>query len=97
MSQINIGGLTIDKFYLGNSSDVKIYLGNVKLYQQSTPPTPVSSCYEVIQQPISQYDSTTYDSVYSFSDSKWYIKNNLSQYEEYGVYDIVEDISSDTT
>ena len=97
MSQINIGGLTIDKFYLGNSSDVKIYLGNVKLYPQSTPPTPVSSCYEIITQPISQYASTTYDSVYSFSDVKWYMKNNLSQYEEYGVYDIVENISSATT
>ena len=97
MSQINIGGLTIDKFYLGNYSDVKIYLGNVKLYPQSTPPTPVSSCYEVILQPISQYASTTYDSVYSFSDKKWYMKNNLSQYEEYGVYDIVENISSATT
>ena len=97
MSQINIGGLTIDKFYLGNSSDVKIYLGNVKLYPQSTPPTPVSSCYEIIPQPISQYASTTYDSVYSFSDAKWYMKNNLNQYEEYGIYDIVENISSATT
>ena len=97
MSQINIGSLTIDKFYLGNSDSVQIYLGNVKLYPQSTPPTPVSSCYEVIPQPISQYASTTYDSVYSLSDAKWYIKNNLSQYEEYGVYDIVENISSATT
>ena len=97
MSQINIGGLTIDKFYLGNSSDVKIYLGNVKLYPQSTPPTPVSSCYEIIPQPFSQYASTAYDSVYSWSDAKWYMKNNLSQYEEYGVYDIVENISSATT
>ena len=97
MSQINIGGLTIDKFYLGNSSDVKIYLGNVKLYPQSTPPTPVSSCYEIIPQPISQYASTTYDSVYSWSDAKWYMKNNLSQYEEYGIYDFVENISSTTT
>ena len=97
MSQINIGGLTIDKFYLGNSSDVKIYLGNVKLYPQSTPPTPVSSCYEIIPQPFSQYASTAYDSVYSLSDAKWYMKNNLSQYEEYGIYDIVENISSATT
>ena len=97
MSQINIGGLTIDKSYLGNSSDVKIYLGNVKLYPQSTPPTPVSSCYEVIPQPFSQYASTTYDSVYSWSDAKWYMKNNLNQYEEYGIYDIVENISSATT
>ena len=97
MSQINIGGLTIDKFYLGNSDSVQIYLGNVKLYPQSIPPTPVSSCYEIIPQPLSQYASTTYDSVYSWSDAKWYMKNNLSQYEEYGVYDIVENISSATT
>jgi hypothetical protein len=97
MSQINIGGLTIDKFYLGNSDSVQIYLGNIKLYPQSTPPTPVSSCYEIIPQPISQYASTTYDSVYSWSDAKWYMKNNLSQYEEYGVYDVVENISSATT
>ena len=97
MSQINIGGLTIDKFYLGDSDSVQIYLGNVKLYPQSTPPTPVSSCYEIIPQPFSQYASTTYDSVYSWSDAKWYMKNNLSQYEEYGIYDFVENISSTTT
>ena len=94
---IKIGDLDIDKLYLGSSDDVKVYLGDTKLYPQSTPPTPVSSCYEVIPQPFSQYTSTTYDSVYSCSDSKWYMKNNLNQYEEYGVYDIVEDISSATT
>lgn len=94
---IKIGNLDIDKFYLGYSSDIKIYIGEIKLYPQSTPPTPVSSCYEIIPQPISQYASTTYDSVYSWSDAKWYIKNNLSQYEEYGIYDFVENISSTTT
>lgn len=93
---IKIGNLDISAFKVG-SSDCKIYLGDTLLYPQSTPPTPVSSCYEVIPQPFSQYASTTYDSVYSFSDAKWYMKNNLSQYEEYGIYDIVEDISSATT
>ena len=93
---IKIGNLDISAFKVG-SSDCKIYLGDTLLYPQSTPPTPVSSCYEVIPQPFSQYFSTTYDSVYSFSDAKWYMKNNLNQYEEYGVYDIVEDISSATT
>ena len=93
---IKIGNLDISAFKVG-SSDCKIYLGDTLLYPQSTPPTPVSSCYEVILQPISQYASTTYDSVYSFSDKKWYMKNNLSQYEEYGIYDIVENISSATT
>lgn len=38
---INIGGVEVDKFYLGNSDDVKIYLGDTLLYPQSpTPPTP---------------------------------------------------------
>lgn len=96
MSQINIGGLTIDKFYLGNSSDIKIYIGEIKLYPKDEP-QPVVSCYEVISTPITSYTSNTYDSVYSFSDAKWYMKNNLNQYEEYGIYDIVENISSATT
>ena len=93
---IKIGNLDISAFKVG-SSDCKIYLGDTLLYPQSTPPTPVSSCYEVISTPMTSYSSTTYDSVYSWSDSKWYMKNNLIQYEEYGVYDIVEDISSATT
>ena len=93
---IKIGNLDISAFKVG-SSDCKIYLGDTLLYPQITPPTPVSSCYEVISAPFSQYASTTYDSVYSFSDAKWYMKNNLSQYEKYGVYDIVENISSATT
>lgn len=96
MSQINIGGLTIDKFYLGNSDSVQIYLGNVKLYPQSTPPTPVSSCYEIIPQPFSQYASTTYDSVYSWSDAKWYMKNNFNQYEEYGIFETGTSLSDFT-
>lgn len=93
---INIGNLDISAFKVG-SSDCKIYLGDTLLYPQSTPPTPVSSCYEVISTPMTSYTSTTYDSVYSLSDAKWYMKNNLNQYEEYGVYDIVENISSATT
>lgn len=93
---IKIGNLDIDKFYLGNSSDVKIYIGEIKLYPKDEP-QPVVSCYEVISTPMTSYTSNTYDSVYSLSDAKWYMKNNLSQYEEYGIYDIVENISSATT
>ena len=32
---INIGGVEVNKFYLGNSDNVKIYLGDVLLYPQS--------------------------------------------------------------
>ena len=31
---IKIGNLQIDKFYLGDSSNVKIYLGDVKVWPQ---------------------------------------------------------------
>lgn len=56
-----------------------------------------STCYEIISEPITAYTSTTYDSVYTYYNEKWHMLNNLNQYEEYGVYDIVEDISSATT
>ena len=92
---IKIGNLDISSFKVGNN-DCSIYLGDTKLYPQSPTPTG-STCYEIISTPITSYTSTTYDSVYSFSDSKWYMLNNLNQYEEYGVYDIVENISSATT
>lgn len=42
-------------------------------------------CYAVTSA-ISQYSDTTFDDVYDTTQDKWYKKNNLSQYEEYGVY-----------
>lgn len=81
---INIGGITVSKFYLGSSDSVQIYLGTTKLYPQgSTAQTP---CYDVISTDITAYTATTYDSVYSTYSNKWYMKNNLNTYEEYGVY-----------
>ena len=43
-----IGGVEVDKFYLGNSDDVKIYLGDVKLYPRNIP-------YKL----VAQYSDTT--------------------------------------
>jgi hypothetical protein len=84
-----------------DSNIIKVYRNGVVCYYKITsaePPTPTgSTCYEVINDPITAYTATTYDSVYSFADSKWYMLNNLNEYEEYGIYDIVEDISSATT
>ena len=96
MSQINIGNLTIDKFYLGDSSNVKIYLGEIKLYPTYVPPTPSGNCYEIISTPITSYTSTDYSSVYSFADKKWYMLNNLNQYEEYGIYETGTSLSDFT-
>ena len=91
---IKIGDLDIDKLYLGSSDDVKVYLGDTKLYPQSKPQPIVR--YAVTDD-ISIYQDKTYADVYNMSDDSWYLKNNLNQYEKYGVYDIVEDISSATT
>ena len=96
MSQINIGNLTIDKFYLGDSSNLKIYLGEIKLYPTYVPPTPSGNCYEIISTPITSYTSTDYSSVYSFADKKWYMLNNLNQYEEYGIYETGTSLSDFT-
>ena len=77
---INIGGITVSKFYLGGSSDVKIYLGTTKLYPHLQEP-----CFAVVDN-ISTYTARTYVDVYETSSDKWYKLNNLSAYEEYGVY-----------
>lgn len=96
MSQINIGNLTIDKFYLGDSSNVKIYLGEIKLYPTYVPPIPSGNCYEIISTPITSYTSTDYSSVYSFADKKWYMLNNLNQYEKYGIIETGTSLSDFT-
>lgn len=94
---MKLGNLDIT-LKLGSADVSAAYLGSTLVYSGGTPPTPTgSTCYEIISTPITSYTSTTYDSVYSFSDSKWYMLNNLNAYEEYGVYDIVENISSATT
>lgn len=77
---INIGGIEVSKFYLGSSSDVKIYLGTTKLYPHLQEP-----CFAVVAD-ISQYSDRTYVDVYNQADDKWYKLNNLNQYEEYGIY-----------
>ncbi len=90
---MKIGDLNISSFKVG-SGDCTIYLGNVKLYP--TTPTPTGSCYRVIPQSISQYSSTDYDQVYSHTDGKWYMLNNLNQFEEYGIYDSGSSLSNFT-
>ena len=99
---IKIGTNSIGVVYIGSSSASSVYLGTTLLYSGGTtpptPPTPTgSTCYEVIYTPIESYMSTSYDSVFSTYYSKWYVKNNLNQYEEYGVYDKVDNISTATT
>lgn len=99
MIKYNNSNINDWNFY--TSDIVKVYRNNAVCYYKITSgdtPTPTgSTCYEIISTPITSYTATTYDSVYSFTDSKWYMKNNISQYEEYGIYDVVSDIASATT
>lgn len=76
---MKIGNLDITAFKVG-SGDCSIYLGSVKLY-----PTAQTPCYDVINTSITSYTGSSSD-VYSSSADKWYKRNNLNQYEEYGVY-----------
>lgn len=47
-NSVFIGGVEVDKFYLGNSDDVKIYLGDVKLYPR-----------DITYKLVAQYSDTT--------------------------------------
>ena len=84
MNQINIGSLAVEKFYLGNSDSVQIYLGDVKLYPQGTPPTP--TVRYAVTDDLTGYTATTYVDVYNKADDLWYKLNNNDGFEEYGVY-----------
>lgn len=80
----------ISEWYYGSDNIVKVYRNNAICYYKvasnipPTPPTPTVS-YAVVDD-ISQYTATTYIDVYDMATDSWYKKNNLNQYEEYGVY-----------
>lgn len=79
-------------FKLGNS-DCKVYLGDTLLYQPYSP-SGQTPCFEVVD--ALSGASGDYVDVYNTSDSKWYKKNNLSQYEEYGLMPTVDALSGVT-
>ena len=85
-------------FKVGSTDVDAIYLGSTLMYSGGTPPTPTGQTptFAVIQD-IQSYTATTYNKVYSTSDNKWYMLNNLNQYEEYGIYDVSGSSLSDYT
>ena len=93
---IKIGTNNINAIKLGSIDVDAVYLGTNLVYTSTPPTPPQSSCYEIVSIPITSYTSTTYDSVYSASDEKWYMKNNLNQYEEYGIYETGTSLSDFT-
>lgn len=89
----------INGWYFDESDIIKVYRNNVVCYYKviNSGGTPTgSTCSEIIPYSISAYSSTTYDSVYSYTDGKWYMLNNLNDYEEYGIYETGSSLSSFT-
>ena len=92
---IKLGNLDIN-FRVG-SGTTTIYLGDTLVESGDTPtPTGQTPQFAVVQD-IQSYTATTYNKVYSTTDNKWYMLNNLNQYEEYGVYDTTGSSLSDYT
>ena len=70
---INIGGITVSKFYLGGSSDVKIYLGTTKLY----PNVDYSNCFKFVATNSGTFTFTGNDIDYSLdSGATWATLSN---------------------
>ena len=93
MGTIKINNQSIAKLYLGNIAVKRAYSNGSIVYDTGIQPTP-QPCFEVVDT-ISEA-SGNYVDVYAWDTEKWYKKNNLSQYEKYGVMPIVSDLSSVT-
>lgn len=65
----------------------KLYFSTAPFYRITNDSQSAQTpCYAVVDD-ISQYSSTEFDKVYNKATDSWYMKNNLNQYEEYGIYD----------
>lgn len=84
----------IYKLYKGANEINKFDKDNIEAFiriiDEYVPPT----CPVVIQD-IQDYQGSDPE-VYSLADEKWYERNNLGQYEEYGIYETVNDLSTAT-
>ena len=80
---------TINDWNFGTSNIVKVYRNNAICYYKVSgggdTPTAQTPCFAVVDN-ISQYSDREFEDVFNNADGKWYKKNNLNQYEEYGVY-----------
>lgn len=87
-TSIKVNDSYIQKIMLGNIPVQRIYQSGSIVYDigGSEP------CFEVVDT-ISQATGDYVD-VYAWDTSKWYKKNNLNQYEEYGLMPIVDSLSN---
>ena len=91
-TSIKINDQYIKKILLGSTPVQRIYQSGSIVYEAGgSTPTP---CFEVVET-ISQA-SGDYIDVYAWDTEKWYKKNNLNKFEEYGLMPSVTDLSSTT-
>jgi hypothetical protein len=85
---IKFSGNTINDWRFDASDINKMYRNDTVIYLKAPTPTPTGQtpCFDVVDD-ISQYSDTEFEDVYASGNTTWYKLNNLSQYEEYGVYD----------
>ena len=85
---IKYNNSNINDWYFADDNIIKVYRNNAVCYYKITSSGGTSGqtpCYAVVDN-ISQYSDTEFEDVFNKADGKWYKLNNLSQYEEYGVY-----------
>lgn len=69
-----------------DSNIIKVYHnGAIVFYKFDSEQGGYKVCYAVVDD-ITQYSETEFEDVYDKATDKWYKLNNLSEYEEYGVY-----------
>ena len=85
---IKYNNKTINDWYFDDNNIIKVYKNNAVCYYKivSGGVTPSQEpCFAVVDD-ITQYSDTEFIDVYDKATDKWYKLNNLSQYEQYGVY-----------
>lgn len=79
---------TLNVIHRGNRDLVKLVKDGVVCYYKMVlsggTPTQVP-CYAVVDN-ISSYQDTEFEDVFDKSSETWYKRNNLNEYEEYGIY-----------
>ena len=85
---IKYNNKTINDWYFDDKNIIKVYKNNAICYYRivSGGVTPSQEpCFAVVED-ISSYQDREFVDVYDKATEKWYKLNNLSQYEQYGIY-----------
>ena len=86
---IKVNNQSIQKIMLGSIPVKRIYEDLQIVFDTGGTPQP---CFEVVD--VISQASGDYVDVYVNNEAKWYKRNNLNQYEEYGIMPIVDDLST---